>query len=117
MKLKTIIRKKTGLTIPQFCEKKLNVEYKAFMARLYQRKLYPSEVLLIVIETGASVERLFGASFEDLIFYNNTGGPSARKLKKLMKDPTVAEAAYRSMGLAKLPADASLNDGELYITD
>lgn len=57
-KLTSEIRKK-GLSMPQFCDKILGVDYKAFRARVRQQRLRLSEIKLIIIYTNISFEDLF----------------------------------------------------------
>ena len=45
--------------MPQFCNKILGVEYKAFRSRIRQGRLRLSEIKLILIYTNVSFEELF----------------------------------------------------------
>lgn len=56
--LSKIIRK-FGLSMPEFCDKILNTDYKAFRARVRKDRLRLSEIKLIIIYTKRTFEQLF----------------------------------------------------------
>jgi hypothetical protein len=60
------IKRATGKSIAEFCETELNSDYKAFITRLNNKKVKPSEALYISYITNKPVKELFSLSFEDI---------------------------------------------------
>jgi hypothetical protein len=82
--------KKTGLSVREFCEKELNVKYKAFVARVNQNRLYPAEIFYIVWRTKTSVQEMFGMSFNELMI-TTQGGEIVDKVRDILKNMSEPE--------------------------
>lgn len=83
--LSKIIRRVTGLTVPEFCTKYLNTNYKAFQYRARVKRLTPNEIILLSWVLGEPVEGLFGKQFLPLMY--SQGEPEIEKqLVKMYQD-------------------------------
>lgn len=97
VKLSRVIRRVTGLTVPEFCTKYLNTNFKAFQYRVRVQRLAPNEIILLSWVLGEPVEGLFGKQFLSLM--QGQGDPEIEKrLLKMYRDADDTQK-QRLMGL------------------
>lgn len=85
-----LVKAVTGMSIREFCEKELSVEYASFMWRLKKGRLYPGEVFYIVYKLKTPVKEVFGKSWQELIFTNHSG-PLVDKVEKIINKMSADE--------------------------
>lgn len=88
-----IIKQQTGSGIREFCDKELKTQYKAFVERVKQYKLYPAEIIYIVYRTKKPVQEVFGKTWQELFILSQGGGEIVNKVKKLLEEMNEKEKA------------------------
>ena len=88
-----IIKQQTGSGIREFCDNELKTQYKAFVERVKQYKLYPAEIIYIVYRTKKPVQEVFGKTWQELFILSQGGGEIVSKVKKLLEDMSEKEKA------------------------
>jgi hypothetical protein len=84
------IKKTTGLSINEFCEKELFTEYKAFAKRMKDGRFHPAEIFYIVYRTKKSSMELFGKPWHEL-FITAKESELDQRVKKILDKMSPSE--------------------------
>lgn len=67
LKVSKIVKETLGISWEEFCVKELKTTRAALTYRLNNNKLYPSEVVYIVMRTGKTVKELFDMEWHEAL--------------------------------------------------